>query len=194
MTTKQDNLYWREWAAVRAAWPEADRHEVHIRALGVDKSHKFFSNRDFDRVLQEFRSISRPSDLSAQLRQLRQVRTRLMWKITIEQTGLLMVLMDGPNDTDRRAAAESYIITIMRDKFRTDDITSLKDRPAVAGAKSELEMLRDTIAARLNDLRRDRGITVHQLKELAGVWCDCRDCARRRRSSQPDQATQREAA
>ena len=84
MTEKQEKLYWREWAAVRAAWPEADRHELHARALGTDKSHRIFSNADFDRVLAQFRAVSRPTDVDAQLRQLRQVRMRLIWKITVE--------------------------------------------------------------------------------------------------------------
>ena len=101
MTDKQEKLYWREWAAVRAAWPEANRHELHVRALGEDKSHKLFSNRDFDLVLAEFRAVSKPSDLAGQLRQLRQVKMRLIWKITVEQVALLSVFMAGEHQVER---------------------------------------------------------------------------------------------
>jgi hypothetical protein len=178
VTEKQENLYWREWAAVRAAWPDANRHELHARALGADKSHKFFSNADFDQVLAVFRAVSRPTDVDAQLRQLRQVRTRLIWKITIEQVALLAVFMDGALEIDRQAAAENYVLTIMRDRFRTERIESLTH--GHGERTGQLEMLRDTLAARINELRKKRGLTGHQLAQLAGQKCACKDCSRQR--------------
>src|ERR1051326_7166699 len=153
MTKKQESLYWREWAAVRKASPQAARHELHLRALGRDKSHVLFTNLDFDRVLAEFRSISRPSDVAAQLRQLSQAKKRLLWKIQVEQVALLTVLMDGESEIDRRTAAESYVIEVMRVKFHTEDIHDLSEQPASEDRFSQLEMLRDTLAARINTLR-----------------------------------------
>ena len=44
MTERQEKLYWREWAAVRAAWPDANRHELHARALGKDKAKRGFKD------------------------------------------------------------------------------------------------------------------------------------------------------
>lgn len=181
MTEKQEKLYWREWTNVRAAWPEADRHELHLRALGTDKSHKAFSNLDLDKVLAQFRAVSRPEDLEAQLRQLNQAKRRLLWKITVEQVALLTVLMDGENELERRAAAEHYEISLMRDRFHTEEIHDLSDDPACEDGKSQLEMLRDAIDARINTLRANRGFTIHQLRKLAGLQCDCRVCCRERR-------------
>jgi len=178
VTEKQEHLYWREWQAVRAAWPEADRHELHARALGEDKSHRLFSNRDFDLVLAEFRAVSRPSDLAGQLRQLRQVRTRLLWKITIEQVALLSVFMVGDHETQRRTAAENYIVGLMRDRFHTEQIERLTH--GHGGQNGQLEMLRDTLAARISELRKKRGLTGHELAQLAGVKCVCKECARPR--------------
>jgi hypothetical protein len=68
-------LYWREWAACKVvrkarglcATDEA-RHALHAQALGMDKSTKDLTNRDFDRILAIFRTFSRPDDLNAQLR------------------------------------------------------------------------------------------------------------------------------
>lgn len=190
MTKPQEKLYWREWAAVRAAWPEADRHELHIRALGKDTSHKAFSNVEFDKVLAEFRSVSRPNDVASQLRQLRQARTRLLWKITTEQVSLLSVLLAGETEFDRRAAAERYVLNIIRDRFHAEDINDLSDHSPGDGIKSDLEMLRDTLDARINELRRSSGqcLTIHMMKQLAGVKCDCRACCRSRREAQQEAA------
>lgn len=127
MTVKQDKLYWREWAAVHRAAPEADRHALHIRALGHDKSHLHFTNTDFDRVLAGFRAISQPANLLAQMRQFNQPKTRLLWRI-------------------RSMAPPNYTAAIARDKFGTTDLESLDE--------SQLNMLRNTLAARSNALRR----------------------------------------
>jgi len=178
MTEKQEKLYWREWAAVRAAWPDANRHELHARALGADKSHKVFSNADFDRVLGVFRAVSHPTDVEAQLRQLRQVRTRLIWKITVEQVALLSVFMVGEHDVERQAAAENYVLSVLRDRFHTERIESLTH--GHGEQVGQLEMLRDTIAGRINELRKKRGLTGHELAQLAGQKCACKECSRQR--------------
>lgn len=127
MTPKQDALYWREWSKVRKAQPDADRHALHVRALGDDKSHKDFSNKEFDQVLAEFRAITAPADVAAQLRQLAQSKTRLIWSI-------------------RQKAPEAYWTTIAIDRFGTDDLADLSE--------SQLTQLRNTLAARQNSLRK----------------------------------------
>lgn len=75
MTPAQQNLYWREWQACSKARKErglaatdANRHQLHVEALGVDRSMKDLTQRQFDRVLAKFRSFSRPADLNAQMR------------------------------------------------------------------------------------------------------------------------------
>jgi hypothetical protein len=126
MTPAQDSLYWREWgAAVRFCkangLPAPDRHALHVAALGADKSHKGFSNDDFDKVLAAFRAVSRPADVGAQLRQLDQPRVRLVHRIT-------------------HSAPAPYWQKIARDKFGTDDLGALD--------ADQLTQLRNTLSSR----------------------------------------------
>ncbi|MBK8477483.1 MAG: hypothetical protein IPL39_14615 [Opitutaceae bacterium] len=87
MTTKQENLYWRDWSAARAALRElghtlpdnALRHWLTVQALGEDKSHKAFNNLDFDRWLAVARGYSAMADLGEQLRLLEQPVRRCMF-------------------------------------------------------------------------------------------------------------------
>ena len=111
MTALQNRLYFREWGSVRAAckqqgFPIPDRHGLHVKALGLDKSHLDFTNDDLDQVLAEFLAISQPANLSAQLRQQEQPRRRLLYSIW-------------------RMAPEPYWRAIARDKFGTADETRL---------------------------------------------------------------------
>jgi len=121
VTKAQQKLYWREWNKVRKTEPETDRHELHIKALGIDVSHKEFTNGDLDKVLAEFRVVSEPWNVNAQMRQLNQPRERLMWSI-------------------RHRADQPYWEKIMRDRFKKRRLEDLTDR--------ELEQLRNTLVAR----------------------------------------------
>lgn len=121
MTPAQNALYWREWAAVRRVEPAADRHALHVRALGRDKSHTAFSNADFDKVLGVFRAITQPENLGSQLRQIRMPRTRLLHAIA-------------------RLADAAYARKIAADKFGTRELESLSD--------AQLDQLRLTLHSR----------------------------------------------
>jgi hypothetical protein len=126
MTALQNSLYFREWGRARAAckqqgFPVPDRHSLHVKAIGQDKSHLDFTNDDFDQVLAEFRALSQPDNLAAQLRQQDMPRRRLLYTI-------------------RRLADEPYWRAIARDKFGTDDETRLN--------LAQLTQLRITLAAR----------------------------------------------
>jgi len=127
MSPKQNSLYWREWAAVHRADPQADRHELHIRALGKDRSMKDLTNAEFDKVLGVFRSITRPADLDGQLRQIEQPRTRLLYTID-KQFGV------------------NYATRVARDKFGVTDITRLTDE--------QLDQLRITLINRKRAMNR----------------------------------------
>ncbi len=59
----KERLYWREWAAVVRADPRADRHALHVKALGYDQSHLEFTDLEFAKVLDVFRAIAKPVDL-----------------------------------------------------------------------------------------------------------------------------------
>jgi len=137
MTARQNSFYFREWGSVRAAckahgWPVPDRHELHVRALGYDRSHLDFSNEDLDKVLAEFRAISRPDDLAGQLRQRDQPRLRLLYRI-------------------RQLAPEPYWQAIARDKFGTADEASL--------GVEQLRQLVMTLTARARSRKR-RGLSI----------------------------------
>src|ERR1035441_4613794 len=72
MTPLQNSLYFREWGRVRTAckqqgFPIPDRHSLHVKALGQDKSHLDFTNVDFDLVLAEFRALSRSEEHTSEL-------------------------------------------------------------------------------------------------------------------------------
>jgi hypothetical protein len=77
MTDLQHRKYLSEWGLVRKHFRaaglepkacDAKRHELHKRALGRDKSSLDLTNAEFDAVLAVFSGISRPADLSTQLR------------------------------------------------------------------------------------------------------------------------------
>jgi hypothetical protein len=126
MTALQNSLYFREWGRVRAAckqqgFPVPDRHALHVKALRHDKSHLAFTNDDFDLVLAEFRALSQPDNLVAQLRQQDMPRRRLLYSI-------------------RRLADEPCWRAIARDKFGTEDESRLD--------LAQLTQLRVTLAAR----------------------------------------------
>ena len=132
MTPRQRALYFREWGRVRATcrqqgFPVPDRHGLHVKALGLDKSSKDFTNEDLDRVLAEFRAISQPDNLDAQLRQQDMPRRRLLYTIG-------------------RLAPEPYWRAIARDKFGTTDLDRLD--------LVQLRQLLITLAARARSRQR----------------------------------------
>lgn len=72
MSPKQDAFYWRLWrdACAVQGWNQKDgekRHAVHALALGRDKSHLDFNNRDFDRVKAHLEKLADPDSVTAQM-------------------------------------------------------------------------------------------------------------------------------
>lgn len=124
MTKKQTFLYWREWSAVREVQPEADRHALHVAALGRDKSHKDFTNQDFDKVLAGFRAISRPADLDAQLRQADQSRRRIITSIR-ELERELGEAEGYAEAIARRMSSERHFPTFSLDVLHAEDLQKL---------------------------------------------------------------------
>lgn len=190
MTPAQTKLYWREWAAVRRVDTTADRHALHVRALGREVSSKAFTNRQLDAVLGVFRAVARPADVGAQMRQQDQERERHLY--AIGQQLRCVALYREP---------ESYLARVIKDKFRgAKSLDDLGDKPRIRclpgttdlqEGDSDLMMLRYTLAARLNDLRNEAGDSIHQMKTKAGVRCDCAVCSKARRegkSSPPAEA------
>ena len=138
MTALQNSLYFREWSRVQAAckqqgFPVPDRHSLHVKALGQDKSHLDFKNADFDLVLAEFRALSQPANLAAQLRQQDMPRIRLLYSI-------------------RHLASEAYWRAIAEDKFGTADETRLD--------LVQLAQLRITLVARSRSRSRRQAASI----------------------------------
>lgn len=85
MNAAQTNLYFFEWGRVRKHFlargidpkqADAKRHELHRRALGLDKSSKDFTNAELDKVIAVFRAVYDGGNLDAQLAQLEQPENR----------------------------------------------------------------------------------------------------------------------
>lgn len=127
ITKKQDRWYWMEWGKAHRADPTVDRHQLHISALGKDKSHKEFTQEEFDLVIAEFLSISEPENLDAQIRLLKQPKTRLIYRI-------------------KKMAPEAYVNELLMDRWKTSDLNDLD--------VSDLHQLRNTLKSRSNALRR----------------------------------------
>jgi hypothetical protein len=94
LSVNQDRLYWREWGKAvkhcKASGLDApDRHELHVKALGVDKSHKDFTNSDFNKILGVFRAVSQPGNLNAQKRQIEMPRKNVLVRIEDFEPGLV---------------------------------------------------------------------------------------------------------
>ena len=121
-------MLWRDACAARGWNPQDSdrRHAIYEQIFGAPKNFAAFTNRDFDRVKAHFLSLADPADLHAQMRAQDQPRARLQWKI-------------------RQSAPEAYWKKICRGKFHTQDLEDLDE--------SQLTMMRNTIAARMNRLR-----------------------------------------
>lgn len=175
MTAAQQSLYFREWGYVRKVKPDADRHQLHIEALGIDKSSKLFKNHDLDRVLAVFRTISRPASMTSQLRQLGQRRERMLYKIDEHIRCLALYVPNAP----------AYADQILRERFHVESLDDLGDSPTIRrtangvieGNAPLLQYLM-TLAARVNAARKKAKQTLHQMKTAAGVECDCAACIR----------------
>jgi hypothetical protein len=128
MTAAQTKKYWREWAAVRRllvdlgefskAEADQERHEIHIRALGSDKSSKDLTNRDLDRIFDAFDSysvlLSGPSTTLS--RTSTQPQRRLIY--SIERLGLgdsyiARITLDGEAKTaDWRSLSAAQLLRL----------------------------------------------------------------------------------
>lgn len=97
MTPAQTKKYWNMWGRVRKALTElgdfskadadAERHAIHLEALGVQKSSKDLKNADLDKIFDAFDSILVLFDgPGAHDRSARQPAARLIW--AIDQLGL----------------------------------------------------------------------------------------------------------
>jgi hypothetical protein len=140
MTPKQKARYWREWGQIRKLLVEmgdfskedadAERMQIHERALGTGKSSKDLTNRHLDKIFDAFASylvlLKGPSTAPAE----NQPCKRLIW--AIEQLGL----------------DESYMQSIALDQFKRADWRHLDE--------AQLSRFRFTCTARAAALKKSR--------------------------------------
>ena len=126
LTRPQQITFWRRWQAIvsEKGWDNATA-ETQRRALlgraGFTSLTQVDKLAGFDKVLAELSALSRPADLSSQLRQQAMPRTRLIHSC-------------------REKADEPYIAAVARDKFHCEDWITLP--------LPDLEQLRNTLADR----------------------------------------------
>lgn len=173
MSPAQTSLYWREFQYVRKVKPDADRHQLHVEALGRAKSSKDFTNHDLDLVLGVFRSISRPASMTSQLRQIGQRRERMLYKIGEHIRCLALYV---PN-------AQAYADAILKERFKASSLDELGDHPTIQRTRNgdieknaPLLQYLMTLAGRENALRKKAGHTLHAMKTQDGVTCECAAC------------------
>ncbi len=86
MNAAQTKKYWWEWGRARTYYigrgltheaADQKRHDLHVKALGRDKSSKSLTNPDLDKVIAAFRAVWDGGNLDAQMRQLDQPEARL---------------------------------------------------------------------------------------------------------------------
>lgn len=89
MTAAQTAMYFSLWGRVRDTYKarglpcgDVQRHALHLKALGIRKSSKDFSNADLDKVKAAMLAIVEPDNLTNQLRALDQPDQRRdeVWK------------------------------------------------------------------------------------------------------------------
>lgn len=168
MTAPQKTLYWREWGAVsrrcKADGVEVpQRHELHARALGENKSHKDFTNADFDKVLAEFRAWSQPGDLRGQMRQEAMPETRMLWVLDHELVPKLLVVMDGLPTCRPKAlgVAHNYVGAISATKYGERDFRRL--------AASDLQNLLRDVTRAVGRMAHKKGLSSAEVAQRAGL-------------------------
>lgn len=176
ITSRQNALYWREWAAAKRAlmpgretWTKLEenerRHDITIEALGRDKSHLEFTNADFDKVLGALRAISKPGDLNAQIRQARQQDIRARYVLD----RLMVKLGKGRN----------YVQGVIDKIYNDDPAPDLNKLPLEerAAARWQRERARDSRPRKLME-----NLTADEMKPVLNAL---REQVKRRRNAAP---------
>ncbi|HYE32524.1 MAG TPA: hypothetical protein VEH27_13925 [Methylomirabilota bacterium] len=170
MTPKQQALYWREWAKVRAIDPAMDRHALHTQALGKAKSSKAFTNADLDKVLAAFRAVSEPHNLNAQVRQLEQPKKRQLYAIREHLQELAALDVGNPLEYARSIVADQHpgLERLIEDLSASKEVHM--SQTGLLIEDSELEKLRFTLARCVSRLRQAADISTfelsHRVKEM----------------------------
>lgn len=164
MSPKQENFYWSLWGKVKTSLlrrgrnpkeAEAERHALHVKALGADKSHRTFTNAEFDKVIAVFKAEFDDANLTAQITQQTMPRERLLHLID----DLLLVLGKERNYAQgivRRMNAEHDLgpAELQLEEISEEQLQT-KLIPALKKACRRLWRTKDDLVAALHDWSTD---------------------------------------
>lgn len=142
MTKPQEFRYFTLWRSACNAqgWSPSDnakRHEIHVKTLGYDTSHKFMNNREVDRIFVELTLLADDTNLNAAIACVNpdiQERKRLIWRI-------------------KSLAKEGYYRSICVDSYKTTQLEDL--------SITQLTQLRNTISNRMRKKRHKNAAVVN---------------------------------
>ena len=165
MNAAQQALYFREWGKVRAHYiargidpKQADhkRHELHVQALGCDKSSKSFTNADLDKVLAKFRAVYDGGNLDAQLAAIDMPeKRRTAMERRIFSAGAKFISGDDHHQREWRTIAYTQGICRklgfpadwpMRDERQLAQVMGIIERRAQQGARKAAEEAKAAVA------------------------------------------------
>lgn len=138
------------------------------------------TNAHADQIIAAMKARSTPTDLDVQLRQQRQPKHRLQHRMAEIQACLGLYMED----------VAGYVATIAASRFRNIEggsftLDDLSDHPNARVIKGELvELPSDamqfimTLWSRLQEFRRQAGHSLHDMRTLAGMPCECAQCRR----------------
>lgn len=197
LTSAQQTLFWRKWAECcrKRGWTRADGFEQReidalrkdlLRACGFQSLTEVDKTAGFSKVLakigvwqgESVRAAIEDGDPS--LNEARILRHTI-------RTEILPCLALYTGDAEAYFASIFETIVHWRKDGATQPVTldDLDARPRFKEGKpspSQLQQALMTLSARLNAKRNEAGHTIHQMKTLAGVACDCAAC----RAPQPE--------
>jgi predicted component of type VI protein secretion system len=124
ISDRQNSFYWGLWGKAkielmhgRETWTQLEennrRHELHVRAIGYDKSHYDLTNREFDRVIAELRLVAGIGDAGRRRGSAAEAHRRRMY---FGLRGLMRKLR----------VSEEYVQAISRRMFLGLEIGDLK--------------------------------------------------------------------
>jgi hypothetical protein len=156
------------WDKLPAKDRDLKRKATHADVFGFPISAKDIDHRDgFTKIISRFRMLA--GDLKGAIEDGEPHHNER--RIMLDEIAELMRCVALYKDD-----AESYVSAILLDRFKTVDVESLSavDRGRIPSLKQCLWKLRTTV----NALRKEAEHSVHDMKCLAKLRCDCAACKR----------------
>lgn len=164
LTKPQLTYFWRLWGNLinQYQWDKTEAETQRKSALkraGFTSLTEVTKTNGFDDLIAELKALEKPSEIAPQMRQVLMPRTRMIVKIQTELCTHLATVLNGGQKTDDERAAEAYILTIMRTKYKAQTFDDLQDQ--------QLRMLIVDITRAVNQKRKTLGLTWPDLDVIA---------------------------